>query len=116
MNIVMTQLLNWFAGGASRYMTLVHCMNHDWFWIGLTVGLDLLVATGYVLIALHWWRNEANVAASPSKKALARMKNIFLYCGLCGYVFIPIKMVWPAWRLYDAFLAVLAYYTWRYAL
>jgi len=25
-------------------------------------------------------------------------------------------MVWPAWRLYDGTLAVLAYYTWRYAL
>jgi signal transduction histidine kinase len=25
-------------------------------------------------------------------------------------------LFWPAWRLYDAFLAVLVYYTWRYAL
>jgi signal transduction histidine kinase len=43
------------------------------------------------------------------------MRNIFLFCGICGYLFIPIKMVWPAWRLYDLFMAVLVYYTWRYA-
>src|SRR5438105_315550 len=108
-------LLNWFAGGPNGYMTLVHCMNHDTFWIALTVVLDLSVAAGYLLIALHWWQNERPLKASPAKAALGTMKNIFLFCGLCGYVFIPIKMVWPAWRLYDFFMLFLAYTTWRYA-
>jgi signal transduction histidine kinase len=111
-----SDLLGWFAGGSSGYMTLVHCMNHDTFWIALTVVLDLAVALGYVVIALHWWRNERPLKPSPAKSALGTMKRIFLFCGLCGYLFIPIKMVWPAWRLYDGFLAVLAYFTWRYAL
>ncbi len=106
---------NWFAGNG-RYMTLVHCMGHDTFWIALTVLLDLVIAAGYVLIALHWRRNEAMLPHNPAKVALRNMKNIFVFCGLCGYVFIPIKMMWPAWRLYDVFLMVLAYYTWRYAL
>jgi signal transduction histidine kinase len=109
-------LLDWFAGGPRRYMVLTHCMRHDWLWIGITVLLDLTVAAGYVVIALHWWRNERPLADSPAKAALRNMKNIFVFCGLCGYLFIPIKMFWPAWRLYDAFLAVLAFYTWRYAL
>jgi signal transduction histidine kinase len=108
-------LVDWFAGGPNRYMTLTHCMNHDWFWIGLTVLLDLAVASGYVVIALHWWRDERPLAESPPKSALRNMKQIFLFCGLCGYLFIPVKMVWPAWRLYNGFLAILAYYTWRYA-
>jgi signal transduction histidine kinase len=43
------------------------------------------------------------------------MRNIFLFCGVCGYVFIPVKMFWPAWRLYDFFMLVLVYFTWRYA-
>ena len=30
-------------------------------------------------------------------------------------MFIPIKMVWPAWRLYDIVMVVLGYYTWRCA-
>jgi signal transduction histidine kinase len=109
-------LLNWFAGGRDGYMTLVHCMNHDTFWIALTVALDLAVASGYILIALHWWRNERPLEESPAKSALRSMKNIVVFCGICGYLFIPIKMFWPAWRLYDAFLAVLVYFTWRYAL
>jgi signal transduction histidine kinase len=110
-------LLDWFVGGPRhRYMTLVHCMDHDVFWIAVTVSLDLAVALGYVLIALHWWHNERGAADSPAKVALRSMKNIFLFCGLCGYVFIPIKMFWPAWRLYDGFMAVLVCLTWRYAL
>lgn len=111
-----TDLLNWFAGGASPYMTLVHCMNHDTLWIAVTVALDLLIAMGYAIIALHWWKHETLLPDSPAKTALRTMKKIFIFCGLCGYVFIPIKMFWPAWRLYDVFLAVLAFHTWRYAL
>ena len=109
-------LLDWFAGGPDGYMTLVHCMNHDYVWIAVTVALDLMVAAGYVLIALHWRRNERALRDSPAKAALGTMKTIFVFCGICGYLFIPIKMVWPAWRLYDGFLAVLVYYTWHYAL
>jgi signal transduction histidine kinase len=44
------------------------------------------------------------------------MRNIFTFCGICGYLFIPIKLVWPAWRLYDLFMLGLVFYTWRYAL
>ena len=114
--MVIETLLNWFAGGSHRYMTLIHCMRHDMPWIRLTVLLDLSIASGYILIALHWRRNESPLADCPAKTALRNMKNIFVFCGICGYIFIPIKMVWPAWRLYDMFLAILAYYTWRYAL
>ena len=109
-------VLDWFSGGPDGYMTLVHCMNHDYFWIWITVTLDFAVAMGYVLIALHWRKNERGLRNSAAKSALGTMKNIFVLCGICGYLFIPIKMFWPAWRLYDIFLAVLAYNTWRYAL
>jgi signal transduction histidine kinase len=108
-------LISWFAGGRDGYMTLIHCMNHDTPWIIITVALDVLVATGYALIALHWRKNEAQLREGAAKTALSDMKNIFVFCGICGYLFIPIKMFWPAWRLYDIFLAVLAIYTWKYA-
>jgi signal transduction histidine kinase len=114
--MIIADLLDWFAGGSHRYMPLTHCMDFDWPWIYLTVALDLAVATGYALIALHWRLNERRLPPSPAKAALGTMKRIFIFCGLCGYLFIPIKMVWPAWRLYDLFLAALVYYTWRYAL
>jgi signal transduction histidine kinase len=108
--------LSWFTGGSEHaYMTLIHCMSGDWLWIIITVTLDFAIAAGYAVIAMHWWRNQKRLPASPAKSALASMRNIFVFCGLCGYLFIPIKMVWPAWRLYDIFAAVLVYFTWRYA-
>lgn len=105
----------WFSGGQTQYMRLYHCMNHDWFWISLTVSLDLSVAVGYAVIAAHWWKNQRFLPNSPAKRALGTIRNIFLFCGICGYLFIPIKMVWPAWRLYDFFMMALVYNTWRYA-
>src|SRR5262245_54954257 len=98
-----TFVLNWFAGKRA-YMNLVHCMGHDTPWIAITVLLDLTVAAGYVAIAMHWWKNERTLPLVPAKRALGNMRNIFLFCGLCGYVFIPVKMIWPAWRLYDVFM------------
>ncbi len=91
-------------------------MNRDTGWIAATVSLDLLVACGYVLIAWHWYRNEKSLPPSPARTALRTMRNIFVFCGICGYLFIPVKMFWPAWRLYDMFMVVLVFYTWRYAI
>jgi signal transduction histidine kinase len=113
----MGPLLRWFSGGTEhQYCPLYHCMAEDGFWVTVTVALDVLVAIGYVLIALHWWKNGRHLPAIPAKRALANIRNIFLFCGICGYLFIPVKMFWPAWRLYDLVLAVLVYFTWRYAL
>jgi signal transduction histidine kinase len=109
-------LSRWFAGGATPYHDLFHCMRGDRAWVAITVILDLAVASGYVIIGLHWRANQARLRNPHAKTAMGRMKNIFFFCGLCGYIFIPIKMFWPAWRLYDGFMAVLAYVTWRYAL
>jgi signal transduction histidine kinase len=113
---VLGNLLRWFAGGSDGYMSLVHCMRDDTFWIALTVVLDVAVALGYLMIARHWWINERSLPDSQAKHALGNMKRIFLLCGTCGYLFIPIKMFWPAWRLYDGFLIGLVFFTWRYAL
>jgi hypothetical protein len=88
-------LWDWFAGGG-RYMDLACCMGYDYLWIGITVALDAAVAGGYALIALHWWKNQRHLPDSPAKRALGNMRNIFLFCGICGYAFIPVKMVWPA--------------------
>jgi signal transduction histidine kinase len=111
----LSPFFDWFSGGSQPYMRLADCMNHDYFWVGLTVALDLAVACGYMMIAAHWWRNCRTMPDTPARSALNNMRNIFAFCGLCGYVFIPIKMIWPAWRLYDLFMLALVYWTWRYA-
>jgi signal transduction histidine kinase len=113
---VLGDLYHWLSGGPDGYMTLIHCMNGDTYWITLTVILDLAVAFGYVLIARHWWLNEKSLPSSQAKVALGQMKRIFIFCGMCGYLFIPIKMFWPAWRLYDFAMIALVFFTWRYAL
>ena len=109
-------LTRWFSGGPDGYMTLVHCMKGDTFWIALTLILDLVVTLGHALIARHWWENEKLLPESQAKSALGQMKRIFIFCGMCGYLFIPIKRFWPAWRLYDFMRMGLAFITWRYAL
>ncbi len=106
----------WFSGGAQQYHTLRMCMHNDYVWIGLTVTLDIAVALGYVVIAYHWFKSGRLLPASPARSALANMRNIFGFCGVCGYLFIPVKLFWPAWRLYDVFMLALVFYTWRYAL
>jgi signal transduction histidine kinase len=110
----LSNIIDWFSGNG-RYHDLIHCMGHDWPWITVTIALDLTVATGYGLIAVHWWTNARHLQPSPAKHALNNLRNIFLFCGICGYIFIPVKMFWPAWRLYDVFMLALAYFTWRYA-
>ena len=109
-------LARWFSGGPDGYMTLVHCLKGDTFWISLTVLLDFAVAAGYLLIARHWRENERLLPESQAKSALGYMQRIFIFCGTCGYLFIPIKMFWPAWRLYDLAMMGLVFFTWRYAL
>ncbi len=91
-------------------------MQGDTFWISVTILLDLMVAIGYVIIAYHWSRNERELPQSHARIALRTMRNIFVFCGICGYMFIPVKMFWPAWRLYDMVMVGLVFYTWRYAL
>lgn len=113
---VLVSILQWFSGGAGQqYHNLRHCMNGDLLWISLTVTLDVSVAAGYLVIAYHWFRNERLLPPSPARAAMSAIRNIFIFCGICGYVFIPIKIWWPAWRLYDIAMAALVFYTWRYA-
>jgi signal transduction histidine kinase len=110
------QIIHWLSGGSGQYCSLVNCMSGDTLWITLTVTLDVLVFMGYLLIAYHWNKNERSLPPSPARTALRMMRNIFVFCGICGYLFIPVKLVWPAWRLYDMFMIVLVVYTWRYAI
>lgn len=90
------------------------CMKGDLFWVVATVALNIFVVVGYIIIAHRWKQAAANSPPSVEKKALNELKFIFMFCALCGYMFIPIKMVWPAWRLYDFVLVVLIYYTFRF--
>lgn len=111
---IFSEILRWFTGGDTQYMSLLHCMNHDNLWIAITVVLDLLVSVGYGIIAFRWWRDQRHLQPSHAKSALNALRNIFIFCCLCGYFFVPLKIFWPAWRLFDIFMAFLVFYTYRY--
>lgn len=111
----MTNLLRWFTGGSNQYMPSAHCMGYDWFWIILTITLCLANTAAYLIIARHWHKNEKTLSGGPAKESLRKMKLIFIWCGLCGYIFMSLKMFWPAWRLFDIAMIVLNYYSWKYA-
>src|SRR5437764_937790 len=113
--MICASIFGWFTNDG-KYNTLFHCMSGDVLWVAITVALDLAVASGYIVIARHWWQNSRGLPDSPAKRALGTIRNIFVFCGICGYLFIPVKMFWPAWRLYDIVMAFLVYFTWKYAL
>lgn len=112
----MEKFFLWFSGGPNQYMNLFDCMRSDYLWITINCFLCFSIVVGYMVIAAHWYRNFKNLKQGLARSSLFNMVNIFLFCGICGYLFVPIKLIWPAWRLYAAFLFVLAWFTWRYAI
>ena len=110
------ELMRWFSGGDNQYMNLWHCMNHDALWVTIVIVLCSAIILGYLKIAFHWYTNLKTLSRSLAKSSLFNMVNIFLFCGICGYLFPIIKFWWPIWRLYAFFLAILTFFTWRYAL
>ena len=59
-------LFRWITGGDNQYMRMYGCMKGDKLWIAITVGLDFIVAAGYILIALHWWKNQRLLPDVPT--------------------------------------------------
>jgi signal transduction histidine kinase len=108
-------LFRWFTGGERQYMSSVHCMRDDWLWITITVTLCGGIALGYGIIAYHWLRSARMAKDDDAKTALTQLRNIFVFCGLCGYIFTALRMWWPAWRLLDLTMLVLFFYTWNFA-
>jgi signal transduction histidine kinase len=106
----------WFSGGARQYLPSVHCMNHDWFWVYLTILTSGGIIVGYTLIALKWRTSEQLVSQTVVKRILSDLRNIFIWCAICGYGFNIVRMWWPAWRLLDFAQIVLLVYTFRYVL
>ncbi len=111
-------MFKWFTTSSDGhpYMPGWHCIMHDSFWGWLTIFLCATIIVGYLIIAYHWYSNLRTLKPGLAKTSLFNMVNIFLFCGICGYLFVPLKMWWPAWKLHAFFLIILNYFTWKYAL
>lgn len=104
------------SGGSEQYHTLVHCLQKDWVTLSVVILLCSLNIVGYLLIAYHWKRCETGQTRSTHIKVLQDLRYIFIFCGICGYLFPVVKIFWPAWRLWAVFMVVLVCVTWRFAL
>jgi signal transduction histidine kinase len=109
-------VISWLTGGPKGYTPLVHCMNGDVAWIVAMAALSVAVALGSLAIAASWRRSERMLKPGPARAALGRLRRALVWCGLCGYLVIPVAIFWPAWRLYDLLLLVLGLVLWRTAL
>ncbi len=105
-----------FLFDTDRFMTGWHCVDNDLFWGWITIILCFTVLAGYLVIARHWYQNFRKLDRGLPRSSLFNMVNIFLFCGICGYLFIIIMMWWPIWQIRAIFLAILSFFTWRYAL
>lgn len=113
----MASFLQWFRGGADfHYHDLIHCMDHDYIMITLVIISCIGVFSGYIMIAYKWSKAASDSPDTEAKRALTDLKWIFIFCAICGYLWVVMELIWPAWRLYLVFLLALNFYTWRYVL
>ena len=92
------------------------CLDNDIITITLIIILSIIIFSGYLFIAYKWSKAENEVPNSEAKKALNDLKWTFIICATCGYLFVLVKTVWPAWRLYAILMMLLSFVTWRYVL
>jgi len=110
----MDSIIKWFSGGQNQYMDSWHCMSHDTLWVIITIILNLMIVVGYIIIAHHWSKQEKIIPDGVSKRVLNRLKYIFLYCAVCGYLFDIIRFWWPGVRLMSLLYIFLIYYTFTF--
>jgi signal transduction histidine kinase len=94
----------------------VQAMQHDTLWAWGTIALSLVVAVGYCVIAVNWYFQLKLSKHAQAKAALARLRNICLSCGICGYAIYAADAPWVLWRVYDGALIAVALYTWTFVL
>jgi signal transduction histidine kinase/ActR/RegA family two-component response regulator len=108
----------WTGNGAYRPRT--HCMvteagTPDWPWIIALVVLTSLVIAAYTRIFIFWCQCYLEVAPSDRNRKLMQLAWVFALCALCGYAMSIMSFVWPAYRLVTALMAVLVFWSWRFA-
>ncbi len=110
-----------FFTNDGNYMSRIHCLSTeagtpDWPWIIGLIALNLIIITGYLKIFFFWRRSYLAEAPADRNGKMMDLAYIFLWCAVCGYGMATVIFFWPAYRLLAIFLAVLAFFTWRFVL
>jgi len=109
-----------FFTNFGEYIPRTHCMQTekggiDWLWVGMSLILLGTITAGYLRIFRMWRRAYKAEALEDRNEKLGQLAWIFLFCALCGYVTSAMMFFWPAYRLIVLLLAVLAFWTWKFA-
>ena len=110
-----------FVTNYGNYMPRKHCLqttagSPDWPWIVALIGLNLVVAGGYLRIFLFWRRCFLDEKPCDRDRKLMDLAWMFALCAGCGYVLSTLIFFWPAYRLLALLMVALAFVTWRFAL
>lgn len=108
----------WFMTGPNGpYMTLVNCMQQDWFWIGMMVLANTFVILGYFEFARRnykaYKRSIMNEGDSDIARSYMSLIWVFIFCAFCGYAYPLISIVAPVKKAFVLITFVLAAVTWR---
>ena len=106
---------DWLAGGGDGYTPLVHSLRGDAICAAMLTVLTVSLIGAYVQVGMIWRRHERDLGSPLRRQALGRLRRALVLGGVGGYVFLPIAMIWPGWRLYVLLLLLLAWLMWRQA-
>jgi len=104
------------GGGQPLAYRLMFDAQGDALWAWITIVLSLLVLAGYCAIAVNWFFQAKLARLADSRAALARLRNICVACVVCGFVLYANPTPFFVWRVYDAWLLLLACHAWLFVL
>lgn len=96
--------------------TLLECMHGDVLSAGTACLLCVFVLSAYWVIAWRWSHLADGSETHGQVDSLRTLRWIFIWCGVCGYGFVPMKMFFPAWKLWMPAMVMLGVISWRFAL
>lgn len=110
-----------FFTNYGNYMPRKHCLqtaegSSDWTWIWALIGLNLVVASGYLRIFVFWRQCYLSEEPCDRDGKLMDLAWMFAICATCGYVMSTLIFFWPAYRLLALLMVGLAFFTWRFAI
>jgi PAS domain S-box-containing protein len=109
-------LANWFSGVSDPSLGTVSGAPEALLWPAVTLALSALVVIGSVAIALDWYLHSKLPGRAERALSLRRLRRIVLFSAACTAAFYVIDIPWLIWRLYDAALLALVFYTWSFVL
>lgn len=101
------------TGPNGPYMTLVHCMSQDWFWIGLMVLANSFVILGYLEFARRNYKAYKKQKGSEVADAYMGLIWVFIFCALCGYTYPIIAILYPIKKAFVLVTFALGFVTWN---